>query len=68
MPPGWAIPVVSKSIRRLTLLPKPDGTPNFGDMYKIPDRSAFVGGIDFPCAVVHLNRANTAYLNGLTES
>lgn len=68
VPPGWAMPVVSKSIRRMTLLPKPDGTPVFDDMEKIADRSAYVGGIDFPCAIVHLNRANTAYFNGLTES
>ena len=68
VPPGWAMPVVSKSIRRMTLLPKPDGTPVFDDMEKIVDRSAYVGGIDFPCAIVHLNRANTAYFSGLTQS
>jgi hypothetical protein len=68
VPNGWALPVVSKSIRRMTLLPKPDGTPVFDDMEKIADRSAYVGGIDFPCAIVHLNRANTGYFNGLAES
>jgi len=68
VPPGWAIPVASKSIRRMTLLPKPDGTPVWEDGEKIPDRSAYVFSIDFPCAQVYLNRANMAYFNGLTES
>lgn len=68
VPNGWAMPVVSKSIRRMTLLPKPSGAPVFEDGEKIADRSAYVFSIDFPCAIVHLNRANTGYFNGLTES
>ena len=68
VPNGWAIPVASKSIRRLSLLPKPDGTPVWDDGEKIVDRSAYVFSIDFPCANVFLNRANMAYYNGLTES
>lgn len=68
VPPGWAIPVASKSIRRMTLLPKPDGTPIWEDGEKVVDRSAYVFSIDFPCAMVCLNRKNLSYLNGLTES
>jgi len=68
VPNGWAIPCASKSIRRLSLLPKPDGSPVWEDGEKIVDRSAYVFSIDFPCATVVLNRANLAYFNGLTES
>lgn len=68
VPPGWAIPVASKSIRRMTLLPKPDGTPIWEDGEKIVDRSAYVFSIDFPCATVCLNRKNLSYFTGLTES
>jgi len=67
VPPGWAIPVVSKSLRRMTLLPKPDGTPMFGDGEKITDRSAHVFNIDFPVATIILNRKNTSFFNGLTQ-
>jgi hypothetical protein len=67
VPPGWAIPAASKSIRRMTLLPKPDGTPIWEDGEKIVDRSAYVFSIDFPCATVCLNRKNLGYLNGLSE-
>lgn len=67
VPPGWAIPVASKSIRRMTLLPKPDGTPVWEDGEKIVDRSAYVFSIDFPCATVCLNRKNLSYFNGLTQ-
>jgi hypothetical protein len=69
VPPGWAIPVVSKSTRRMTLLPKPDGsTPVWEDGEKVTDRSAHVFNIDFPCATIVLNRRNLSYFNGLTES
>jgi len=68
VPPGWAFPVASKSIKRLSLLPKPDGTPMWDDGEKIPDRSAYVFSIDFPCATVCLNRKNLSYFNSLTES
>lgn len=67
VPPGWAIPMASKSVRRMTLLPKPDGTPIWEDGEKIVDRSAYVFSIDFPCATVCLNRKNLAYFNGLTQ-
>jgi hypothetical protein len=68
VPNGWAIPMASKSVRRMTLLPKPDGTPVWEDGEKIVDRSAYVFSIDFPCATVCLNRKNLAYFSGLTES
>jgi len=68
VPNGWAFPVASKSIKRLSLLPKPDGTPMWEDGEKIPDRSAYVFSIDFPCATVCLNRKNLSYFNSLTES
>lgn len=67
VPPGYAMPVVSKSIRRMTLLPKPDGSPIWDDGEKIKDRSAYVFSIDFPCATVILNRKNLSYFTGLTQ-
>ena len=68
VPPGWAIPVVSKSLRRMTLLPKPSAdSPVWDDGEKITDRSAYVFNIDFPVATIILNRKNISYFNGLTQ-
>lgn len=69
VPPGFAIPVVSKSTRRMTLLPKPDGgAPVFADGDKLVNQSAHIFSIDFPCATVCTNRRNLSYFANLTES
>ncbi len=67
VPPGWAVPVVSKSLRRMTLLPKPSDTPVWGDGEKITDRSAYVFNIDFPCATVCLDRKHLGDPTGLNS-
>ena len=68
VPPGYAIPVVSKSLRKMTLLPKPDsGQQIWADGDKIQDVSGRVFSMDFPVANVCLNRGNTGYFSGLTE-
>ena len=67
VPPGHAIPYVSKSVRKMTLLPKPEKGPAWGMGEKIQDKSAYVFSIDVPLAQVCLNRGNMGYFSGLTE-
>ena len=68
VPPGYAIPYVSKSVRRMQLLPKPEQGPAWGMGEKIQDRSAYVFSLDFPLAQVCLNRGNMGYFSGLTSA
>jgi hypothetical protein len=69
VPNGYVFGFDKASYRKLTLLPKPvqGGTPVWGDGQKIVDRSARVFSIDFPVALVCLNRANFALWSGKTE-
>lgn len=67
VPAGFAIMGVKKSLKRMTLLPKPGKDIPWEDGYKIPDKSAYVFGIDWPCAMVWLNRGNFKLHYGLTE-
>lgn len=67
VPPGMAIMGVKKSLKRMTLLPKPGKDIPWDDGKFIPDRSAFVFGIDWPSAMVWLNRGNFKLHTGLTE-
>ena len=67
VPPGTAFMADRKSIRKISLLPNKPGEPIWDDGHKITDKSAFVFPIDFPCALVCLNRGNIAHWNGLTE-
>lgn len=55
------------SIKKMVLLPEP-GQPAFDDLYKLPDDSGLVGSIDYPCALVTVNRANMGYFSGLSQS
>lgn len=68
VPPGYAIPYVSKSVRRMQLLPKPSQGPAWPMGEKIQDRSAYVFSLDFPLAQVCLNRGNMGYFSGLTSA
>lgn len=65
VPPKMAIAGVKASHRRMTLLPKPKSGPTWEDGDKIQDRSAYVFSIDFPCAMVWLNRGNWKAHTGL---
>jgi len=65
VPEGYSFGFDKKSLRKLTLLPKP-GTPAWDDGYKLQDQSGYIFPIDYPCALVCLNRGNFAYWSGLT--
>jgi hypothetical protein len=67
VPPGYALVWTKKSLQKMTLLPKPSGTPAWQDGYKLQDQSGFIFGLDYPCALVCKNRGNFAYFSGLTE-
>ena len=67
VPPGTSFMADRKSIRKISLLPSKPDAPMWDDGHKIPDKSAFIFPIDFPCATVCLNRGNIAHRNGLTE-
>jgi hypothetical protein len=68
IPPQYTFCGVKRSLRRMTLLPKPGERVPWSDMEKIPDRSGYVASMDFPCALVWLNRKNVAYFSGLDEA
>lgn len=65
-PPGFVFGWDKKSVAKMVLLPKP-GAPTWDDGEKIPDRSAYVYPIDYPCQMVWLNRGNLAYASNKTE-
>lgn len=67
VPTGYVFGYDTKSVRRMTLLPKPTDGPAWEDGDKLENQSGFVFAMDYPCAMVWLNRGNTAYLSGLTE-
>jgi hypothetical protein len=69
VPGGYVFGFDKSSYRKLTLLPKPTqgSAPVWGDGQKIVDRSARVFSIDFPVALVCLNRANFALWSSKTE-
>lgn len=66
VPPGYVFGWDRKSVGKMVLLPKPDA-PTWGDAEKIPDRSAYVLPLDYPCQMVWLNRGNLAYASAKTE-
>ena len=67
VPPGFAIMGVKKSLQRMSLLPKPSEDIPWGDGRFIPDRSAMVYSIDWPSAMIWLNRGNFKLHYGLTQ-
>jgi Zn-finger nucleic acid-binding protein len=66
VPPGYVFGYDKKSVAKMVLLPKP-GKPAWDDGEKIPDRSAYVFPLDYPCQIVWLNRGNLAYASNKTE-
>ena len=67
VPPGYVFGMDKGSFRRMTLIPKP-GTPAWDDGHKLEDSSGFVFSLDYPCALVHLNRKNYSYFSNQTQS
>jgi hypothetical protein len=67
VPPGYVFVMDKRSFRRMTLLPKP-GQPAWEDAYKLENKSGFVFNVDYPCALIHLNRRNYAYFSNQSES
>lgn len=65
VPEGYAFGWDKKSIKKMVLLSKP-GTPAWEDAKPLIDQSGFVFAIDYPCALVYLNRGNLALWSGLT--
>lgn len=56
-----------KSLKKMTLLPKPSANPAWDDATKLIDQSGFIFALDYPCALVWTNRANLAYWSGVTR-
>lgn len=67
VPPGYVFGADKRSMRKMTLIPKPD-QPMWDDGEKIPDKSGFVFPIDYPVGLVWLARKNLVYWTGQTES
>ena len=67
VPPGYVFVADKKSVRRMTLLPKP-GQPGWDDAYKLQDKSGYVFCLDYPVAQVWLNRKNLAYFSNQQQS
>jgi hypothetical protein len=66
VPNGFVFMFDRKSLRKLSLLPKP-GQPAWDDGYKLQDQSGFIFPIDYPCQLVVTNRANFAYAQNQSE-
>jgi hypothetical protein len=67
VPPGYVFVADKKSVRKMTLLPKP-GQPAWDDAYKLQDKSGYVFCLDYPVAQVFLNRKNLAVFSNQTQS
>ena len=67
VPPGYVFVMDKSSFRRMSLLPKP-GQPAWGDGDKLENQNGFVFSLDWPVALVHLNRKNYAYFSSQQES
>jgi len=66
VPNGFVFMFDRKSLRKLSLLPKP-GQPAWDDGYKLQDQSGFIFPIDYPCQLVVTNRANFGYAQNQSE-
>lgn len=68
MLPQHAICYDRKSVRKLSLLPKPDGGASWGDGKELIDDDGFVFEINMACGLFNTNRGNLYYFSALTES
>lgn len=67
VPDGYVFGFDSKnSVQRMTLLPEP-GAPAFDDGDKLQDDSGLVFSLDFPAALVYVNRSNMGLYSGLQQ-
>lgn len=68
VPEGYAFARDKKrSLKKMTLLPKPSKNPAWDDAKALIDQSGYIFAIDYPCALVWLNRGNLAYWSGLSR-
>jgi hypothetical protein len=68
VPPGFVFAYDRKSVRKFSLLDMPaEGDTVWNDGDKQQDQNSYVFSIDFPLAMVCLNRQNTAYASSVTE-
>lgn len=67
VPPGMVILYDRKSVKRMSLLPKPGERLAWSDGEKIKDQSGYVFCLDFPCQRVVTNRKNLAYFQNQTS-
>lgn len=65
VPEGYAFGFDPKSIKKMVLIGKP-GAPSWEDAKPLIDTSGFIFALDYPCALVYLNRGNLALWSGLT--
>jgi len=56
-----------KSVQKMTLLPEP-GQQAFSDLKELQDDSGYVASLDYPAAMVCVNRANMGYYTSVTEA
>lgn len=68
VPEGFAFGRDKKrSLKKMTLLPKPSQNPVWDDAKALIDQSGYIFAVDFPGALVWLNRGNLAYWSGLSR-
>lgn len=67
VPPGWSIFAVGKSLKKKTLLKRPEEGPSWSDGKELIDQSGWVFGIDLPMLMATSSRRSLYYLNGLTQ-
>ena len=67
VPDGYVFGYDSKnSVKKMVLLPEP-GTLAWDDGDKLQDDNGYVFGMDYPCAMVVVNRGNLGAYSGITQ-
>lgn len=67
VPEGHVFGFQKRSLRKLTLIPKP-GTPAWDDGDKLQDQSGFIFPVDYPSALISINRGNFGRFASVTEA
>lgn len=68
VPPGYATLAVKSSIKKWSLLPKPDSNFSWGDGKELIDQNGKVFRMDWPVATLIKKRRNLAYWTSLTRA
>lgn len=68
VPEGYAFTFLKSKVRKMTLLPRPSGSPAWDDAKALIDQSGFIFALDYPCFLVWLNRGNLGVFSSLTRS